>query len=157
MMRNGLAALWRVMTLLVVALWLGGMLTLFISVMALFGRDRATAHVAAPILFDAFDLYQRGLAVAGVVFAGLLLWSRPRLATWATFGALLLCAAGAATVTFYVMPAMRAQLAENIARTDRFNAMHGLSEQLYTAMAVLLLVPFLILSLISTAKRAPRE
>ena len=156
-MRNGLAALWRVATLLVVSLWLGGMMTLFISVMALFGRDRATAHVAAPILFDAFDLYQRALAIAGVIVGGLLLWSRPRLATAVTFGILLLCAGGAAAVAFYVMPEMRAHLADNIVRNDRFNAMHGSSEQLYTAMAVLLVVPFVILSLITAGKPAKRE
>ena len=152
MLRNRLAGLWRLLTLLVVSLWLGGMLTLFICVMALFTRDRATANVAAPILFDAFDLYQRVLAVAGVVLSALLAWTRPRLATFIVPGVLLLCAGGAAAMSFYVMPEMRDHLSENMQRASQFNAMHGLSEQIYTAIAILLLIPFFILSLISTRR-----
>lgn len=144
----------RTALLLTLALWLGGLVTLFIFVQALFSHDRSTAVVAAPALFDVFDLYQRGLGVVAVLLAILTVWRRGGAAAWLVFAVVLLSAAFAATIAFYVMPELRALMADNLADHDRFRAMHGLSMQLYVGETLLVLAGFVVMSMAGPA--APR-
>ena len=67
-MRYGLSLL----VMLAWALWFGGLMTLFVMVSHLFAADRATAVVAAPRLFVAFERYQ--LVVAAVALIATVAW-----------------------------------------------------------------------------------
>ena len=57
--------------LLVWGLWFGGLVTLFLMVTHLFSSDRATAVVAAPKMFFAFERYQMLLAAVALIAAAL--------------------------------------------------------------------------------------
>ncbi len=137
----------RLLLLVVLALWLGGLICLFISVSALFVHDRSTANVAAPVLFHVFDIYQRFLAGGSLALAVLLLWLRPGFGAWASFACTAVASLLAATIALYVMPELESLLRENIADKARFDAMHNLSEQVYTAAALLVFAAFLSVAL----------
>ena len=68
-MRYGLALL----VMLAWGLWFGGLITLFLMVSHLFSADRATAVVAAPRMFLAFERYQ--IIVAAVALVATVAWS----------------------------------------------------------------------------------
>ena len=57
---------------LVVSLWLGGLVSLFVFVATLFPFDRPTALVAAPRMFHVFERYQ--LILAGISIALTIAW-----------------------------------------------------------------------------------
>ena len=143
--RAPLGVLARTALALVAALWLGGLVALFVSVQALFSHDRELAKAAAPVLFDVFDLYQRGLAVAGVVVALVLLATRPTRSAVVAAVLLAACAVPAAVVAFSVMPKMNALLAGGAGTSPAFMRLHGLSMVLYLAETVVLLAVVLLL------------
>src|SRR5687768_2143724 len=60
------------------ALWLGGLMTLFLMVSHLFSADRNTAVVAAPRMFLAFERYQILLAAALLVASAVWRLREPR-------------------------------------------------------------------------------
>ena len=130
---------------LVAALWLGGLVSLFVSVQTLFSHDRDLALVAAPVLFDVFDLYQRGLAVAGLVAVLGVLLTRPNRSAVAGSILLALNVVPAAVVAFYVMPKMSGLLASNSGSSPDFKWLHGLSMLLYCGETLLLLGVVLLL------------
>ena len=152
--RSPLCALSQTLFALASALWLGGLVSLFVSVQTLFSHDRDLALVAAPVLFDVFDLYQRGLAVAGMVAVVGVLLTRPNRA--AVISAFLLMAnvVPAAVVAFYVMPKMSGLLASNAGSSPDFKWLHGLSMMLYCGETLLLLGVVLLLPWSLRGRRA---
>ena len=136
------------------ALWLGGLVSLFVSVQTLFSHDRDLALVAAPVLFDVFDLYQRGLAVAGIVAVVGVLLTRPNRSAVAGSILLALNVVPAAVVAFYVMPKMSGLLASNAGSSPDFKWLHGLSMMLYCGETLLLLGTVLLLPWSFRGRRA---
>jgi MFS family permease len=143
------------LTLLAWALWLGGLVTLFITVSSLFvtfADHPEVAGAAASAIFARFNVYQLIVAMVAL-FGGLLI---PRAGRQKTFYIALVTVALALAVfvTSYLAPhleAMREQ-GEVAVHSDAFKSMHGLSMLLYLT-EVLLLVPAGILLLAHHEKR----
>lgn len=126
-----------------IALWLGGLIALFMFVSTLFINDRATAVIAAPQLFRVFDRYQ--LIVAAVAIGCAIGWrfySGSRLKN--ILLGLLLIAAGLAVVEFaWVAPNLNGSRAVD---TETFQRFHVISRWVYQSIALCVLVagvPFL--------------
>jgi hypothetical protein len=134
-MRN----LFSFLTLLTWALWLGGMVTLFICVMALFHTERASAIVAAPHMFLIFERYQ--LVLAAIALSSTFAWRfttrLPPLV--ALFVLLTLAALGAVATPMYVTKKMGELRAENKVSSPEFQQLHRKATWIYRAQAVLLL------------------
>jgi hypothetical protein len=129
------------LTLLAWALWLGGLVTLFITVSSLFitFADRHDlAGAAASAIFSRFNTYQIFLALVAL-FGGLLL---PRNSRGKSFYVTLitLALALAVFVTSYLAPHLEAMRENGTTHTPAFARLHGLSMLLYL-IEVLLLVP----------------
>ena len=127
---------------LVVALWLGGLAGLFLSVTSLFAADRGTAVLANPILFDAFGRYQLGLGAAGLLLSAVgYAVERGRRTRWsAVLGLLAVASAGAVAMAFAVGPAMsRARVAGD---AETFGRLHGASMVVYLAVTAAVLAAF---------------
>lgn len=155
MRRDYKAEIARVLLLMTVALWYGGLCALFLLVVVLFDRDRAAALAAGPAMFDVFDVYQWFLAPATVLFAGLLLWARRGAASWVVFMAALLTAAAAAAIAFWIMPEINGLMASDRVKSERFHTIHAISILLYLGEAVLLLLSLIILSAMPAQFKAP--
>src|SRR5687767_224949 len=103
-MRHFLLNLSRLILTLTLALWLGGIAALTVFTLVLFFYYRETALAAGPLLFDVFDIYQRLLAILGVVAAMVLAWKRGGAGAWLVLGAVLVSALGVVVMAFYLMP-----------------------------------------------------
>lgn len=156
-MRSFLETAARIGLLLVLALWLGGMVALFIFIQALFEHDRSTAQAAGPVLFHVFDVYQRILAGAGVVLAVLLAWRGAGWARWPVLLLVLVAAAGAVVMAVHVMPETL-RLTE-LGQTDsaRFKELHGQAIMIYTAEATALLAGLVFLAVMRTEFNAKTQ
>jgi len=126
-----------------VALWLGGMIFLFLAVQTLFAAfPRATSDVAlqgAPALFRAFEKYQ--IVVAALALIGTFAWyltRRDRL-VMAVFVLLALAAAGAVVSTTLVTTRMERLRMAGESTSPQFRKLHGRSMMIYTSQAALLL------------------
>lgn len=120
------------------ALWLGGMIALFIFVQTLFARSRPLAVEAAPVLFSAFERYQLVLAGATVLLA--LAWwvvARRRLLL-AVVVLLVVAAAGAVAGPLLITSRMEALRAQGQSGGPEFRRLHGQSMMVYVGQAVLL-------------------
>lgn len=156
-MRSFLDIISRIGLLLVLALWLGGMVALFVFIQALFEHDRATAQAAGPVLFHVFDVYQRILAGAGVVLAILVAWRGAGWARWAVLLLTLVAAAGALVMAVHVMP--ETLRLTQLGQTDsaRFKELHGQSMMIYTAEAGALLAGLMLLAVMRTGLNAKTQ
>jgi hypothetical protein len=152
-MRSMLAFVSRTGLVLVLALWLGGMVALFVFIQALFQHDRATAQAAGPVLFHVFDVYQRLLAGAGVVLALVLTWRGAGWTRWLVLLLTLVAAAGAAVMAVYVMPETLRLTELGETGSARFKALHGQSMMIYTAEAAALLAGLVLLSIARSPTR----
>lgn len=127
------------------ALWLGGLMTLFLSVQSLFARDRAVAMSANPILFDLFERYQLGLALVALAVAALLMvLVRSRLVL-ALLVLLALATVGAGASSAVVTPRIQELTRQQQTATPEFRRLHGQSMMIYTAEAVVLVAAGLLL------------
>jgi hypothetical protein len=133
-----LTRIFATMALLSWALWLGGMMALFIFVQTLFGRDRPLAMEAAPVLFAAFERYQLIVAVAAV--ASLAGWglASGRGLIRVIFLMVGLAAAGAAAGPVLISGRMQALRAQGLSGTAEFRRLHGQSMVIYVGQALLL-------------------
>lgn len=130
-----------VLTTLVWALWLGGLVALFLCVVTLFRADRAIAVEAAPRMFRAFAQYQAILAAAGI--AGAALWAivaKNRL-TITLLVLTTLAGIGAAMMFAWITPTMQAMQRG----TPEFGRLHGIANGIYLAGTVLLMGAGLVL------------
>ena len=122
------------------ALWLGGLVWLFVSVTRLFKLDHDIAIRIAPAFFDAFNRYQLLLATLACAtsISALLMEGRQRSRTFTcacAFSALLLAVAIA--IITHRMEAIR-QIGES-GGAD-FKRLHGLSMVFYLATTVLVAI-----------------
>jgi hypothetical protein len=136
----------RIGLLLVLALWLGGMVALFVFIQALFQHDRPTAQAAGPVLFHVFDVYQRILAGAGVVLAVLVAWRGAGWARWPVLLLTLAAAASAVVMAVHVMPETLRLTELGETEGARFKELHGLSMMIYCGEAVALLGALIAMS-----------
>jgi hypothetical protein len=130
-------AFWSILFRVVWALWLGGLISLFIFVLTLFHQDHALAVQTAPRLFHVFEEYQLMLAALAVLSA---------IVQRATLPAVLFCiaAVGAVVSPLFITPRIMQMQRLGLTHTARFALMHGRSMMVYTADAVLVLVAGLI-------------
>jgi hypothetical protein len=122
---------WQTITLLAWALWLGGLITLFILAIKLFNSDRALAMQTVPILFHSFEIYQ--LALAGVTLGSAIIWKRPLLITLLAFAA-----AGAVATPTLITPRMDEIRLHGDVNSPEFGKLHGVSMMVYLSNAGLL-------------------
>jgi hypothetical protein len=140
------------------ALWLGGLVALFLFVGALFRHDRTVAIQAAPPLFNTFATYQLAIGLAGLI--ALFFWRSmvgSRLIS-AMIVLYIISLALAAYVTFSMIPEMEAiRLAGQSGDSPRFKTLHGMSMIFYSSQTIALLIGAMMLpSAISASSAAAR-
>jgi hypothetical protein len=125
---------------LVWALWLGGLLALFVFVKRLFAYDHALAVQAAPQLFLVFQKCQLILAAIGLV--GTIAWRLARggravVVLFVLFG---LSTVGAAVLPIAIVSKMEQLRSDNQTSSPEFKKLHGESMAVLSGEAILLLV-----------------
>lgn len=152
-----MAYLFRTLTALAWALWLGALIALFLFVQTMFRQDRPTAVVAAPMLFNAFEKYQMVLAAAGIVGTlGLILVVRSRLAVPLLL-VFLLSIAGGIYSTVAITAKMNAMREQGLSGSPEFRKLHGYSSMIYVTEAGLLFVGGLLLPSLMREPRTTRD
>src|SRR3954454_16367289 len=116
-----------VLTSIAWALWLGGLITLFILVGRLFTTDRLIAVEAAPRMFVTFERYQLILAAIGLVAACAwrLVVQSGRITVIFTF--LAVATVGAAVNSIVLTPRMEAIRMAGLSSGPEFKQLHGRS------------------------------
>jgi hypothetical protein len=127
-------------TLLAWALWLGGLITLFLCVITLFRHNRAMAVDSAPLLFVNFERYQ--LILAAVALTCCVAWriTTKNLLLNLLFLLLCLSSLGAIASPLYFSKQMEVLREEGKTTSPRFETLHQQSEWVYTTEATLLLI-----------------
>ncbi|HEV8377738.1 MAG TPA: DUF4149 domain-containing protein [Tepidisphaeraceae bacterium] len=127
-----MSRLFAFITLLAWALWLGGLVTLFICVITLFHHDRSLAANVAPKLFVNFERYQ--LILAAVVLTTTVVWrivTKNVLINW-VFLLLCLASLGAIASPLYFSRQMEALREQGKTGSLQFQSLHKQSEWVYT-------------------------
>jgi hypothetical protein len=133
------------------ALWLGGLVMIFIAVPALFrtfANARPVAGNAAAGIFHAFERYQLVLAAIGLITTfvwRLVSGNRGAMLKTACFGLLSLATVAAASSTLFVTPNIEAMRLVGETYGPAFGRLHGLSMSLYFFESVVLLIAGLLL------------
>jgi len=131
-----------ILILLTWALWLGGLITLFMAVNSLFDTfdDRTTAGLAATGIFRRFESFQ--LILAAVLLASLIGWRLVKCSKFKRFALILVMLAtiGAVTSTTYISPRIDALRIEGRTKEPAFRKLHGLAMTLYLGQTLLLVV-----------------
>src|SRR5712671_601393 len=122
------------------ALWLGGLVTLFICVMTLFSKEHALAQQAAPLLFLAFEKFQ--LIIAAIALTSTFAWrlSSHTVLLNSLFIVLALASIGAAFSPMYFTKKMEILRAEGRQKSPEFQRLHGQSMMIYCGETGLLLI-----------------
>jgi hypothetical protein len=122
-----------VIVTLALALWLGGLASLFLFVQQLFAKDRGVAVASAPILFRAFEIYQ--LIVFAIAIVACVAWLWIGRSGWKAGVALLLLAAGALAIVqiALVSSRMRVMMDRNETGLQEFKDLHGYSMIIYSS------------------------
>lgn len=129
------------MALVAWALWLGGLVALFIAVQTLFTTfaDRHDlAGMAASAIFTRFNVYQVVLALIAL-FAALLAPASTRPAKSTSVALIALALLLAVLISFWLAPHIEQMRQQAATHSPEFNRLHGLSMFLYMAEALLLL------------------
>jgi hypothetical protein len=135
------------------ALWLGGMIALFVFVTTLFNGDRAIAVQAAPRMFVVFQKYQ--LILAAIELAAIVVWKSalPSKLIVAAFIVFAAAALAAVAVSIWILPRMEQLRSMGESSSPEFGRLHGISMMLYLAEVLFLLIGGIMLMI---AMRAPR-
>ena len=136
---------WALVTTLAWGLWFGGMVALFLFVSYLFVSDRATAMVAAPKMFFAFERYQLAVATVAIIAAAAWRLSTRRVVLTAIFVLFALSAAGTVVGATFIRGPMEQLRVEGRSSGPEFTRLHKASERVYIGQAVLLLIAGIIL------------
>jgi hypothetical protein len=141
------------LTLLAWALWLGGLITLFLCVITLFSRNRSLAADAAPLLFVNFERYQ--LIIAALALTSTVIWriTSKQLLLNLLFLLFCLSSLGAITSPLYFSKQMEILREEGKTTSARFDTLHRQSEWVYTTEAALLMIAGV--SLFAALRRSP--
>src|SRR2546422_4447679 len=135
-----MSRLFAFITLLAWALWLGGLITLFLCVITLFHHDRSLAANVAPKLFVNFERYQ--LILAAIALTSTVVWriTTKNLLLNLLFLLLCLSSLGAIASPLYFSKQMEILREEGQTKSPRFETLHHQSEWVYTSEATLLLI-----------------
>ena len=127
------------------ALWLGGLVALFLFVQVLFTADRAIAIEAAPRMFSLFEKYQLVLAAVGLVAT--ILWRivSKHVLVSAVFFLLALASFGAVAEPIFISGEMQKLRLAGESSGPRFKQLHGRSMMLYVGETAVLLIAGIIL------------
>ena len=128
------------------ALWLGGLVALFIFVQRLFAPEsRSIALEAAPRMFLVFEKYQ--LILAGISLLATFGWRlrHPSRRLGALFLLLALTTCGAATSAGLITPRLEALRLADQTHTPQFRRLHGESMMVFSSEVLLLLIAGLVL------------
>lgn len=140
---------------LVWGLWFGGLVTLFIAVIAIFqsfAPDRTLAGHAASQVFRAFNIYQLGLAAVALLTT--FVWcflqrGKLKLGLFLLFG---LATFDACVITIHVASKLELLQQKQLTGTPEFARLHAYSMILYVAEVGLLLLAGLFLPWLRAAK-----
>lgn len=135
--------------LLAWALWLGGIVTIFLCAQALFARfadNREVAGAATSSLFLVFARYQLVLAAVALIATAIWRWRSPGRRATVFFTLLALATIAAVISGGWITPQLETMRLEGTTKQPRFGQLHGLSMLLFTAEAVLLLIGGLLFS-----------
>lgn len=143
-----------------ISLWLGGVVTLALLVMAVFlasGLDRETAGRAASAMFIWFARAQLvvGALALIAVFLGYLQRRSPLVVI--LFVLLGIAAVGAVIFSIHFVPRIDALRLSGQAESPEFKTLHKQSENLMTALMVVLFAATLLLPAFCRALLAPKE
>jgi hypothetical protein len=127
------------------ALWLGGLMALFVFVQTLFARSRPVAVQAAPLLFLAFERYE--LIVGAMALIAAVGWRmKVRSHTLTLLLVLLILAAAGAIVSSITITGPMEQLRLiGQSGSAEFKRLHGYSMMVYVTQAALLAIAGLML------------
>ena len=137
------------------ALWLGGLVTLFLTVITLFRFDRTIAIQTAPQVFLMWERYQLALAACALVTTFAL-----RLLTRSTLSSVLfvlfaLSALGASLSPILLTKKMEALRAQGLSSSTEFKQLHQRSNIVYTSQTGLLLLAGILLPVTLASLRRP--
>lgn len=139
------------------AVWLGGLVGVFLAVTTVFATlapDRSGAGAIAAPIFGRFERLMILLAAASLVSAlGLAVAERTRARAWALGGIMLACVLTLASVAV-VTPRIDAMRREGKGGTPEFRRLHGVSMGLYTGTAGVLGVVGLVLPAALSTRRS---
>ena len=127
-------------------LWLGGLITLFISVSHLFSINRPIAAQAAPEIFAVFERYQILLAFIALLFTAIWRLTTPRKLLTALFFLFALASVGTIISSGAISPKMHALRMAGRSSGPEFRKLHGFSMMAYTAEAALLFAAGVVLT-----------
>ncbi len=137
------------------ALWLGGLVMLFLAVSSLFKTfPRETAGQGAAPIFHLFNAYQLGLAALALLST--FVWrlvGPPKRTTW-LFAFFAVATLLACVVTMYIAPQIAHLQHAGQTHSDAFRKYHAWSMIAYTGEVVALLIAGMILPSPSSGKAA---
>lgn len=130
----------RVVSLVCLSLWFGGLVTLFLSVSAVFAAfaDRATAGTAAAAMFARFEVFQ--MVVGGLLAASsIAVWAITRSKLRLIFLCCVILAGVLAVVShFGVSARLQAMREARETQSQEFKRLHGVSMMVYVSQTGLL-------------------
>jgi hypothetical protein len=125
----------RLVSVLAWGLWLGGLIALFLFVMALFKEDRPTALVAAPLMFARFERAQLFFAAVALLAVGGLRLLEPRAVHSLVFTFLAVATVALVISATLIRPKMERLRVAGESSGPQFRHMHGQSMGLYSLQA----------------------
>ena len=125
----------RLVGVLAWALWLGGLIALALFVIALFREDRATALVAAPLMFARFERAQLLFAAVSLLAVGGLRLIEPRAVHSVIFTFFAVATLALVISATLIRPKLERLRVEGESAGPQFRHMHGQSMALYSLQA----------------------
>jgi hypothetical protein len=128
--------------LLAWAVWLGGLVGVFVAVTRVFGGlapDRALAGTVAAGVFHSWERAMLYCAAACLASSLALALRRASRAAWGTVLLLVLAAAGTGVSAWVITPGIDRLRAAGLTQTPEFRSRHGLSMATYCGIALVLL------------------
>jgi uncharacterized membrane protein len=141
----------RIISLLTLSLWLGGLVTLFMSVSAVFGAftERATAGTAAAAMFARFEVYQLILAAVLTACAGAV-WAITRSRMRLAFLVCVVLAGLLGAVSHFSISArLNTMRDQQLTATPEFKRLHGMSMLVYVSQTAVLAVGAVVVAVAS--------
>jgi hypothetical protein len=129
---------WPFLSLFAWALWLGGLLALFLFVVTLFHESHSLAVQTAPRLFHVFEIYQ-------LILAGIALISTFALRRWGAGFLFLLATAGAIVSPTVITPHLTRLQEAGLSKSAEFARLHGDSMMIYSGDALVLVFAGIVL------------
>jgi Domain of unknown function (DUF4149) len=128
----------RLVSVLAWALWLGGLIALFLFVTVLFKEERSTAVVAAPLMFARFERFQLLLAAVALLAVGGLRLIEPRAIHSVVFTFFAVATLALVISATLIRPKMERLRVAGESSGPQFRQMHGQSMGLYSLQAAAL-------------------